>query len=46
VFSFFAENSPVCDKKKNGYGDPKAKMSEKSRKFASFRGIFSGTRQF
>jgi hypothetical protein len=33
-------------KKKNGYEDAKAKISEKSRKFASFRGIFSGTRQF
>jgi hypothetical protein len=31
---------------KNGYEDPKAKISEKSRKFASFRGILSGTRQF
>jgi hypothetical protein len=46
VLFFFAENSPLCDRKKNGYEDPKAKISEKSRKFASFRGIFYGIRQF
>jgi len=41
VCVFFAENSPVCDQKKKGYEDPKAKISEKSKKIASFRGIFS-----
>jgi hypothetical protein len=46
VFFFFVENSTLCDKKKKDYEDPRAKISEKTRKFASFRGIFSGTRQF
>jgi hypothetical protein len=45
-FSFFAENSPLCDQKKNAYEDPKAKITEDIRKFASFLGILSGTRQF
>jgi hypothetical protein len=48
VFFFFCRKlATLRDKKiKNGYEDTKAKISEKSRKFASFRGNFSGTRQF
>jgi hypothetical protein len=43
---FFLPKIRASATKKKGYEGPKAKISEKSRKLASFRGIFSGTRQF
>jgi hypothetical protein len=45
VFSFWPKIRHSATKEK-GSEDPQAKISEKSRKLASFPGIFSGTRQF
>jgi hypothetical protein len=40
VCAFFCRKFASLRQKKNGNEDPKAKISEKSKKFASFRGIF------
>jgi hypothetical protein len=45
VFSFWPKIRHFATEEKDSE-DPKAKISEKSRKLASFPGIFSGTRQF
>jgi hypothetical protein len=43
---FFLPKIRQSATKKKGYEDPNGKISEKSRKFASFRGIFLGLASF
>jgi len=42
-FLFFCRKFATLPPKRNGYEDPKATFLGKSRKIASFRGIYSGS---